>query len=218
MRAHKAQNERSADYIYYLVLYYRISSLASLAESADDVSLTPELLQPENRLPSQPMIPAERPMSPTLECNESESRLTTIGDSKENLTRSDSIRINRLKSDLSNSGEISWDSLSMKQQLGMAKSISAIDLLQQFKESEVVGTRNKKDADNPESPSDEEMLRWMECQADSERADSGRADSSESFSREEDPDEETLKELVKVNMDNCMPSKTMHPLHQKPSC
>jgi len=150
---------------------FRVTSVVSLAESKDDVSLTSELLRPESH-----MQPIREASNLTLPPSRLSLRTEAIVEPALSVKRSDSTKINRLNSKDSKNmngedGDTSWwDDEFTRQQLNKAKSISAIDMLQQFKES---GDLDK------DLSQDNDIWHWLE-----NKKDSGRSSPAEGTGRE----------------------------------
>lgn len=165
-----------------------------MVDTQEDVSLTSTLLCPESEKRALDSLKvhgnyqdADTVSHQTLsDTNNIEPRLHS---------RSDSTNINRLKSlstgqnlneSMNSNCGISWDTASMKQKLQKAKSISAIDLLQQMRGC------HEGVAEVDDQTSDEDIWKWLESRA---AADSGR-----SSPVEQAQDETTLKELIAVSL------------------
>lgn len=135
------------------------------------MSLTSELLRPESH-----MQPIREASNLTLPPSRLSLRTEAIVEPALSVKRSDSTKINRLNSKDSKNmngedGDTSWwDDEFTRQQLNKAKSISAIDMLQQFKES---GDLDK------DLSQDNDIWHWLE-----NKKDSGRSSPAEGTGRE----------------------------------
>ena len=166
--------------------------MVSLAETKDDVSLTSELLTPEcnTRVASVTAVAGSRADADNI----SEHSLTADTTNQEPRQRTDSNTVNRFKSkqcdqnlnDSMSNADVNWDTVSMKQRLQKAKSISAIDLLHQMR------GQNEGVAAGEGLTNDEDIWKWLESRA---AADSGRSSPTEPMQ-----DEATLKELIAVSL------------------
>lgn len=141
--------------------------MVSLSGTADDVSLTSDLLKPEHQRRADSANALLN--SKCCDCSHHSSQVSLANQDELCMrSRSDSTKVNRLKSAHGRSDKSDnvdsdcWETASMKQQLQIAKSISAIDLLQQFKESGVF----EKDFGND----NDEVWTWFESHADSGRS------------------------------------------------
>lgn len=185
----------------YCICSHRIASMASLAETKDDVSLTSDLLTPEsrNRIASVTAVAGSQADGDAFSQHSITVAPPDIPDDTEipdvrQRRRSDSNTINRYKTkepeqnlneSFSNT-DVNWETVSMKQKLQKAKSISAIDLLHQMRgKSEGVATSEG-------LTNDEDIWKWLESRA---AADSGRSSPTETMQ-----DEATLKELIAVSI------------------
>ena len=183
---------KSTLYCNLPLFFSRITSMVSLAETKDDVSLTSELLTPEcnTRVASVTAVAGSRADADNI----SEHSLTADTTNQEPRQRTDSNTVNRFKSkqcdqnlnDSMSNADVNWDTVSMKQRLQKAKSISAIDLLHQMR------GQNEGVAAGEGLTNDEDIWKWLESRA---AADSGRSSPTEPMQ-----DEATLKELIAVSL------------------